>query len=115
MQIAQGNLIGRRKQPRAGALPAARIQGQLDGLQSVIEHIPEAVGVLVEHGWGKPNEFVPWSRVLRIEDDAIFIAPAEGNGRYPPFVDQAGWILINEHFMGRTVFDMDGRRVEVPA
>jgi ribose transport system substrate-binding protein len=28
------------EEPRAGALPAARIQGQLDGLVSVIEHLP---------------------------------------------------------------------------
>jgi Mg/Co/Ni transporter MgtE len=50
---------------------------------------------------------------MRIEDDAIFVTPPEGGGPFPPFVDQAGWILLNEHFMGRTVFDMDGRRIEV--
>ena len=32
---------------------------------------------------------------------------------YPPFVDQPGWILLNEHLMGRTILDMDGRRTEV--
>jgi len=54
-----------------------------------------------------------WNKVTRIEDDAIFIVPAEGGQPYPPFVDQKGWILLNDHLMGRTVFDMDGRRVEV--
>jgi magnesium transporter len=73
---------------------------------------PEAVGIYIEHGWGQPTEFVPWDKVLRIEDDAIFVAPPEG-GHYPPFVDQPGWILLNEHFMGRTILDMDGRRIEV--
>jgi len=73
---------------------------------------PEAVGIYIEHGWGKPTEFVPWEKVGRIEDDAIFVAPPEG-GRYPPFVDQPGWLLLNEHLMGRTILDMDGRRIEV--
>jgi magnesium transporter len=73
---------------------------------------PEAVGIYIDHGWGKPTEFVPWEKVLRIEDDAIFVVPPEG-GRYPPFVDQPGWIMLNEHFMGRTILDMDGRRIEV--
>ncbi len=74
---------------------------------------PEALGIYVEHGFGHPTELIPWNRVTRIEDDAIFINPAEGGGPYPPFVDQKGWLLLNEHFMGRTVFDMDGRRTEV--
>lgn len=79
----------------------------------LVEPYPEAVGIYIEHGWGKPTEFVPWQRVLRIEDDAIFVRPAEGGGAYPPFVDQPGWILIDQHLMGRTILDMDGRRCEV--
>jgi CBS domain-containing protein len=78
----------------------------------VAEPYPEAVGLYIEHGWGKPTEFIAWEKVSRIEDDAIFVAPPEG-GRYPPFVDQPGWIMLNEHLMGRTILDMDGRRVEV--
>ena len=39
--------------------------------------------------------------------------PPESGDRYPPFVDQPGWILLNEHLIGRTILDMDGRRVEV--
>ncbi|HWU41396.1 MAG TPA: CBS domain-containing protein, partial [Candidatus Acidoferrum sp.] len=73
---------------------------------------PEAQGIYVEHGWGKPTEFIPWEKVLRVEDDAIFIVPA-GAERYPPFVDQPGWILLDNHLMGRTILDMDGRRIEV--
>jgi magnesium transporter len=38
--------------------------------------------------------------------------PAEGDA-YPPFVDQAGWILVDKHLMGRTILDIDGRRIEV--
>jgi CBS domain-containing protein len=70
------------------------------------------VGLYIEHGWGKPTEFVPWEKVTRIEDDAIFIQPAEG-GPYPPFVDQPGWVLVDQHLMGRTILDMDGRKCEV--
>ena len=87
--------------------------GKLDDLVvSLSEHLPEAVGILVEHGWGKPNEFVPWTRVLRIEDDAIFVKPADDGQPYPPFVDQPGWMLLGRHLMGRTVLDTDGRRIE---
>ncbi len=87
--------------------------GRLDDLViSVSEHIPEAVGLLVEHGWGKPNEFVPWGRVLRIDDDAIFVKPSDAGQPYPPFVDQPGWMLVGRHLMGRTVLDTDGRRIE---
>jgi len=77
------------------------------------EPYPEAVGIYVEHSGGHPNEFIPWDKVVKIEDDAIFITPAEGGGPYPAFVDQKGWILLNDHLMGRTVLDMDGRRTEV--
>jgi CBS domain-containing protein len=77
------------------------------------EPYPEAVGIYIEHGWGKPTEFVLWDKVIRIEDDAIFAAPSEGGGKYPSFLDQPGWLLLNEHLMGRTILDMDGRRTEV--
>jgi magnesium transporter len=77
------------------------------------EPYPEAVGIYVEHSMGRPSEFIPFDKVVKIEDDAIFISPAEGGQPYPPFVDQPGWILLNEHFMGRTILDMDGRRTEV--
>ncbi len=76
------------------------------------EPFPEAVGIYVEHGWGKPTEFIPWERVLRLEDDAVFVHPADG-GAYPPFQDQPGWIMLDAHLMGRTVLDMDGRRTDV--
>ncbi len=88
--------------------------GRLADLVLVLkEPYPEAVGIYLEHGWGKPTEFVPWERVVKVEDDAIFVKPPEGGGSYPPFVDQPGWILIDKHLMGRTILDMDGRRTEV--
>jgi CBS domain-containing protein len=77
------------------------------------EPYPEAVGLYIEHGKGYPSELIPWDRVARIEAEAIFIVPAETGGPYPPFVDQKGWILLNEHLMGRTILDTDGRRTEV--
>jgi magnesium transporter len=76
------------------------------------EPYPEAVGIFIEHGWGKPTEFVAWDKVVKIEDDAIFVQPAPGE-QYPPFVDQPGWLLVNEHLIGRTILDIDGRRTEV--
>jgi CBS domain-containing protein/sporulation protein YlmC with PRC-barrel domain len=77
------------------------------------EPYPEVVGIYIEHGKGYPSELVPWDRVARVEQEAIFINPREGGGPYPPFVDQKGWILLNEHLMGQTILDIDGRRTEV--
>jgi magnesium transporter len=95
---------------------AGKIQdriGRVDDLVfALAEPYPEAVGILVEHGWGKPTEFVPWSRVVRLEDDAVIVQPAEGGGPYPPFVDQPGWMLVENHLVGRTILDIDGRQVE---
>ena len=88
--------------------------GRVDDLVfSLNELYPEAVGIFLEHGWGKPTEFVPGKRVLRIEDDAIFVLPPEEGPGYPPFVDQPGWMLLEAHLLGRTILDMDGRRIEV--
>jgi magnesium transporter len=96
---------------------AGKIQNRIGRLTDLVaalkEPYPDLVGILIDHGWGKPNEVVPWDRVVKIEDDAVFILPAEGGGRYPPFVDQPGWILLDNHLMGRTILDMDGRRTEV--
>ena len=50
---------------------------------------------------------------MKIDADAVFVLPPEGADRYPPFVDQPGWMLLNEHLMGKTILDMDGRRTEV--
>jgi len=87
--------------------------GRVDDLVfSLGELYPEAVGIFLEHGWGKPTTFVPWRRVLRIEDDAIFVQPPEEGDAYPPFVDQPGWMLLENHLVGRTILDIDGRRVE---
>src|SRR6202795_987322 len=79
----------------------------------LMEPFPEAVGIYVEHSMGRPNEFIPWEKVIKIDDDAIFIAPTENGQPYPSFVDQKGWILLGEHFVGRTILDMDGRKTEV--
>jgi len=89
-----------------------RIGKLTDLVFHLVEHFPHVVGIYIEHGWGKPTEFVPWEKVTRIEDDAIFIQPADG-GAYPPFVDQPGWVLVDQHLMGRTILDLDGRRCEV--
>jgi CBS domain-containing protein len=88
--------------------------GRLSDLVFAIkEPYPEAVGIYMEYGWGKPTKFVPWERVLRLEDDAIFIKPPENGQEYGPFVPQPSWILVDNYLMGRTILDMDGRRIEV--
>jgi CBS domain-containing protein/sporulation protein YlmC with PRC-barrel domain len=77
------------------------------------EPYPQAVGIYIEHGKGQPDELIPWEKVTRIEDEAIFITPSETGNPYPRFADQKGWILVNEHLMGQTILDTDGRRTEV--
>jgi magnesium transporter len=87
--------------------------GRIDDLVFALsEPYPEAAGIFMEHGWGKPTEFIPWKSVLRIEEDAVFVQPPEGGLPFPPFVDQPGWMLIETHLMGRTILDIDGRQIE---
>jgi CBS domain-containing protein len=83
-----------------------------DLVLSLSEPYPEAVGIYIEHGWGKPTTFIPWEKVICLREDAIIIRPPD-NSAYPSFVDQAGWILLDKHLIGRTVVDMDDRRTEV--
>ncbi len=96
---------------------AGKIKDKIGTLSDLVfrlsEAYPEAVGLYLEHGWGKPTEFIPWDKVVKIEDDAIFVQPPPEGGVYPPFVDQVGWLLLNDHLMGRTILDMDGRQIEV--
>ena len=77
------------------------------------EPYPDAVGIYVEHSMGRPNELIPWEKVIKIDDDAIFIVPPKEGKPFPSFVDQKGWILLGQHFIGRTILDMDGRQTEV--
>jgi magnesium transporter len=87
--------------------------GKLDDIVfALAEPYPEAVGIYLEYGWGKPTQFVPWNRVVRIEDDGVFVKPNEGGAPYPPFVDQPGWVMVEKHLMGRTILDIDGRQIE---
>jgi len=101
------------KRPICAGKIKDRIGKLTDLVFSLTEPYPEAVGIYMEHGWGKPTEFVPWAKVIRIEDDAIFVQPPGNGNTYPSFVDQPGWILVDKHLMGRTILDMDGRRIEV--
>ncbi len=95
---------------------AGKIRDRIGRLSDLVfalkEPYPESVGLYLEFGWGKPTQFIPWDRVVKIEDDAIFVKPADA-GTYPPFVDQPGWMLVDAHLMGRTILDTDGRRTEV--
>jgi len=78
------------------------------------EPYPELVGLFLEHGWGKPTEFVPWDRVVRIEErKAVYVKPPDRGESYPPFADQPGWLLADAHLIGKTILDLDGRRTEV--
>lgn len=89
-----------------------RIGRLTDLVFKLTEAFPEAVGIYVEHGWGQPTQFIPWASVIKIEDDAIFVQPPPEGGKYPPFVDQPGWLLLGEHLISRDILDMDGRRIE---
>jgi hypothetical protein len=93
--------------------PELKIGALSDLAFRLAEPYPEAMGILTSPGWGKPNEFVPWTRVIRTDREAIIVSPPDSGDRYPPFIDQPGWILLREHLIGRTIVDLDGRRVEV--
>ena len=90
-----------------------RVGRMTDLVFRMAEPYPEAIGIYLEHGWGKPTEFIPWSDVTKVDDDAIFVKPRPDGAPWPPFQEQPGWILVNEHLMGQTILDMDGRRTEV--
>ncbi|MEI8196583.1 MAG: PRC-barrel domain-containing protein, partial [Phycisphaerae bacterium] len=112
-----------RKLVRSDALNGGgRAFGRLtDVVFKVAEPYPEALGILVDHGWGQPTELVPWAKVVRIEADRIIVNPPDApeinpgkeRGGFAPFVDQAGWIVLDDHLIGKTILDMDGRRTEV--
>jgi CBS domain-containing protein len=90
-----------------------RIGRLTDLVFRLAEPYPEAVGIYMDFGWGRPTQFIPWDRVVKIDDDAIFVRPADGGAPYPPYGPLPGQILVNEHLMGQTILDMDGRRTEV--
>ncbi len=96
---------------------AGKIKDRIGKLTDLVfalkEPYPEVVGLYIDHGWGTPTEFVRWEKVNKIEDDAIFVKPPDEGKSYPPFVDQPGWMLAEQHLMGRTILDIDGRRTEV--
>ncbi len=77
------------------------------------EPYPEAVGIFVDHHYSRPNEFIPWARVIKIDPDAVFVHPMGGGAPYPKFESRPGQFLVNAHLMGRTILDTDGRRIEV--
>ncbi len=77
------------------------------------EPLPKAVGVYIDHGWGNPNEFVPWDCVRSMNEKGIQVIPSPSGALYPPFKDQPGWILADKHLMGRTILDIDDRDIEV--
>ncbi len=96
---------------------AGKINDRIGSLTDIVfalkDPYPEVVGLYLEHGWGKPTEFISWDSVLKIEEDAIFVKPPQAGGGYPSFIDQPGWMLADKHLMGRTILDIDGRRTEV--
>lgn len=78
----------------------------------IAEPYPEAIGIVIDHGWGHQAELIPWEKVASITSHGIEVEPPSGD-RYPPFVDQPGWMLLNEHLIGKTILDMNGRSIEV--
>lgn len=95
------------------AVGSGRRLGRLtDVVFSLRETYPEAVGLYLEHGWGKPTTFVPWDRVQGLGASALDVRPLDPGIDFGPFVDQPGWILGERHLIGQTILDIDGRRVE---
>ena len=76
------------------------------------EPTPRAVGVYLNHGWGNPDEFIPWDRVVDLFLAGMVVKAPEEGEHYPPFQDQAGWILADKLLMGRSVLDIDDRKIE---
>ena len=67
--------------------------GRVDDLVFALEEpTPRAVGVYLNHGWGNPDEFIPWERVVDMFRAGMVVKPPEQGVQYPPFQDQAGWI-----------------------
>ncbi len=77
------------------------------------EPFPRAVGIYIDHGWGVPSEYVPWDKVVNLSDQGLIVKAPETGDQYPPFQDQPGWILADKHLMGRTILDIDDRKIEV--
>ncbi len=80
---------------------------------ALAEPFPKAVGIFIDHGWGQPSEFVPWDKVVDLSDVGLIVRAPESGDQYPPFQDQPGWILADKHLMGRTILDIDDRKIEV--
>jgi CBS domain-containing protein/sporulation protein YlmC with PRC-barrel domain len=76
------------------------------------EPTPRAVGVYLNHGWGKPDEFIPWERVVDLFLAGMVVKAPDQGEHYPPFQDQPGWLLADKHLMGRTILDIDDRKIE---
>lgn len=102
------------KRPVRTALAKDPIGKVSDLVFRLAEPFPEAVGIYMSYAWGrKPPQFVPWEMVERIEGDAVIVRPPADGGEFPPFVDASGWIMLEQHLMGRTILDIDGREMEV--
>jgi magnesium transporter len=87
--------------------------GRVSDIVFVLEEpTPRAVGIYLDHGWGKPDEFIPWDRVVDLFRAGILVRAPDQGGHYPPFEDQPGWLLADKHLMGRTVLDIDDRKIE---
>lgn len=104
------DLLGRPVDAGPGVTGHGRIK---DVVVKLASPYPQAVGLLLEHGWGKPNAFVPWARVETISPARIALKMEEGDTPYQPYVEQPGWILLKEHLMGQTILDIDGRQTKV--
>ena len=64
------------KRPVVVAPGKDRLGKLTDLVFKLAEPYAEAVGVYIEHGWGKPTEFVPWNRVTTVGKDKITVQTA---------------------------------------
>ncbi len=83
-----------------------------DLIVKIASPYPQVVGLLIDHGWGKPHEFLPWDRVVRVSPGIVLVALQPDDPPFRPYEDQPGWLLLNEHLMGQTILDIDGRRTK---
>lgn len=90
--------------------PVGRIRDVVVKLSSPYPHV---AGLLLDQGWGKPPDHVLWDQVAEFTPSRIVVNRAEEDTPFQPYVDQPGWLLLNEHLMGQTILDIDGRRTKV--
>ena len=94
-------LLGRR-------ICAGKIHNKIGRLTDIVfkltEPYPEAVGLFISHGWGRPTEFIPWERVVKIDDETahaqhFFMREAGTERPMVKYLDRFGEIRRLQQFI----------------